>query len=122
MRADETFGIARLELADTFAEFAHRSAPIIREACEIRPLVIEHPTDDVVYQTTLPWLRFTSFSNALKGSGDSVPRVAFGRCSEERGRWRLPVSVEVHHAVADGVDVAGFLEEFERGVAGGFAW
>ena len=113
MRADETFGIARLELADTFAEFATRSAPIVREACEIRPLVIDHPTDDVVYQTTLPWLRFTSFSNALKGNGDSVPRVAFGRCSEDRGRWKLPVSVEVHHAVVDGVDVARFLDELQ---------
>ena len=117
LRADETFGIARLELADTFAEFASRSAPIVRDACEVGPLLIEHPTDDVIYQTTLPWLRFTSFSNALKGKGDSVPRVAFGRCSEDRGDWKLPVSVEVHHAVVDGVDVARFLEKLQREVS-----
>ena len=114
LRPDQTFAFARLEPARTFAEFATRSAPVIREACEIRPLVVTYATDDVIYQTTLPWMRFTSFSNAIDGAGDSVPRVAFGRVSEDRNRWKLPVSVEVHHAVVDGVDVAAFLEKLDH--------
>jgi chloramphenicol O-acetyltransferase type A len=116
LRSDETFAFARLDLAETFVEFAKQSAPIVDDACELRPIV-PRPTDDVVYQTTLPWLRFTSFSNALKGEGDSVPRIAFGKCSDDRGRWKLPVSVEVHHALIDGIDVARFLEEAQREVA-----
>jgi chloramphenicol O-acetyltransferase type A len=117
LRADNTFAFARLEPAGTFAEFVTRSEPLIRDACEVRPLVATYATDDVIYQTTLPWLRFTSFSNAIEGAGDSVPRVAFGKCSEDSGRWNLPVSVEVHHAVVDGLDVARFLEELQRGFA-----
>jgi chloramphenicol O-acetyltransferase type A len=117
LRADQTFAFVRLELAESFDEFAGVSTGAVDEACEIKPLVVAHPTDDMVYQTTLPWVRFTSFSNALNGEGDSVPRIAFGRCSEDGGRWKLPVSIEVHHAVVDGVDVAAFLEKLAAGFA-----
>lgn len=118
MRADQTFGFTRLEPAGSYREFAAKSAEIVRKACEIQPLVVPHSTDDVIYQTTLPWIRFTSFSNALAGEGDSVPRVAFGKCSQDGKRWVLPVCVEVHHAVVDGFDVASFLEKLEKGFAG----
>jgi chloramphenicol O-acetyltransferase type A len=117
LRPDGTFAFVRLEPAETFREFEGVSTEAVREACEIKPLVVSHPTDDMVYQTTLPWVRFTSFSNALKGKGDSVPRIAFGRCSVDGDRWNLPVSVEVHHAVVDGVDVAAFLDNLARGFA-----
>ena len=117
LREDRTFAFVRLDPAPTYSEFERRSASAVRAACEIKPLVPD-PPDDVVYQTTLPWIRFTSFSNALKGDGDSVPRIAFGKCSEERGRWKLPVSIEVNHAVVDGIDVAAFLDELGRSLEG----
>jgi chloramphenicol O-acetyltransferase type A len=117
LRSDGTFAFVRLEPAASFEEFAAVSATAVREACEIKPLVVAHPTDDMVYQTTLPWVRFTSFSNALKGDGDSVPRIAFGKCSQAGEGWSLPVSIEVHHAVVDGVDVAAFLDHLTRGFA-----
>lgn len=117
LRADRTFAFVRLDPAATYHEFEQRSAAAVRDACRIKPLVTD-PPDDVIYQTTLPWVRFTSFSNALRGSADSVPRIAFGKCSEDRGSWKLPVSVEVHHAVVDGIDVASFLDELQRNLAG----
>lgn len=117
LRGDQTFAFARLEPAATFKEFEARSGPAVSEACEIKPLVVTYPTDNVVYQTTLPWVRFTSFTNAIKDAGDSVPRIAFGKCSEDGDRWKLPVSVEVHHAVVDGLDVARFLERLGQSFA-----
>ena len=47
---------------------------------------------------------------------DSIPRIVCGRCSEDRGRWVMPVAVEVHHGLVDGLDVARFLERFEKGL------
>jgi chloramphenicol O-acetyltransferase type A len=58
----------------------------------------------------LPWLRFTSFTNALPGGDDSIPRIVFGRCVRDRRRMKMPVAVEVHHALVDGLDVARFFE------------
>ena len=59
----------------------------------------------------LPWLRFTAYTNALPG-GDSIPRIVFGRATREGRRMKMPVAVEVHHALVDGLDVARFFERF----------
>jgi chloramphenicol O-acetyltransferase type A len=78
----------------------------------VAPLTI--PTgDDIVYHSTLPWLRFSHFTNAMH-AGDSVPRVVFGRRFQDGARWRMPVSVEVHHAVMDGLDVHRFIESLQQ--------
>jgi chloramphenicol O-acetyltransferase type A len=113
MRADETFGFVRLEPAGTLKEFAAKGKAAIAAAVRQRGLKSPEPTrDDIVFHSVLPWLRFTSFTNALPGKRDSIPRVVFGRCTRDRRRMKMPVAVEVHHALADGLDVARFFERF----------
>ena len=74
--------------------------------------------DDVIYHTTLPWISFTSFAHArTPGRGDSVPRFVFGKFTERRGRVMMPFSVEVHHALLDGLHVGRFLARFEGALA-----
>ena len=74
--------------------------------------------DDVIYHTTLPWISFTSFAHArTPGRGDSVPRFVFGKFTNESGRVMMPFSVEVHHALMDGLHVGRFLARFEEGLA-----
>ena len=116
LRPDETFAFSRLEPAPTFAQFEARSRVTVAAAKEIKPLQSELPDDDVIYHSTLPWVRFTSFANALDGGTDSVPRIVFGKCAKDGERWPMPVGVEVHHAVVDGLDVGRFFEKFEAGL------
>ena len=74
--------------------------------------------DDVIYHTTLPWISFTSFSHArTPGRGDSIPRFVFGKFMKEDERVMMPFSVEVHHALMDGLHVGRFLSRFEEGLA-----
>jgi chloramphenicol O-acetyltransferase type A len=74
--------------------------------------------DDVIYHTSLPWIPFTSFSHARKkGRGESIPRIVFGKFIKENGRVMMPFSVEVHHALMDGIHVGRFLEKLEDGFA-----
>jgi chloramphenicol O-acetyltransferase type A len=113
MRLDETFGFVRLEPAGTLREFAARGNEAIAAATFQHGLPSpKKATDDIVFHSVLPWLRFTSFTNALPGKNDSIPRIVFGRCVREGGRMKMPVSVEVHHALVDGIDVARFFERF----------
>jgi chloramphenicol O-acetyltransferase type A len=111
MRADETFGFARIEPADTLADFASQGEAAIGEAVAQRGLRGEG-SDDIVFHSVLPWLRFSSFSNALPGKGDSIPRIVFGQCTPIGARMMMPVAVEVHHALVDGLDVARFFDRF----------
>lgn len=72
------------------------------------------PNDDAIHFTTLPWVSFTSFSHARNwGREDSIPKMAFGKFIRERERTLLPTSVEVHHALVDGLHVGRFLTRLE---------
>ena len=74
--------------------------------------------DDVIYHTTLPWISFTSFAHArTPGRGDSVPRFVFGKFAKENERIMMPFSVEVHHALMDGLHVGRYLTRFEEALA-----
>jgi chloramphenicol O-acetyltransferase type A len=116
LRADETFAFVRFDPAPDYATFASKGRAAIASAKEIKPLVVSHPDDDLIYHSTIPWVRFTSFANALDGAEDSVPRIVFGKCVRDGNRWPMPVGVEVHHAVVDGLDVGRFFEKFEAGL------
>jgi chloramphenicol O-acetyltransferase type A len=112
-RTDETFAFVRLEPANTLRQFAARGKAAIADAAAQSGLSSPKTIrDDIVFHSVLPWLRFTSFTNALPGKGDSIPRIVFGRCVREGIRMQMPVSVEVHHALVDGLDVARFFERF----------
>ena len=115
LRSDETFGFARLDLTPAYEDFRKAAQATIESAKH--PGALE-PTDndDVVYHSTLPWLRFTSFTNALSRM-DSIPRIVFGKVSAEGAAYRMPMAVEVHHALVDGLDVARFVEDFQSEVA-----
>ena len=111
LRADETFGFAVLEPIEDYEAFVLHAEEELNRARRVAPLTI--PTgDDIVYHSTLPWLRFSHFSNAIN-AGDSVPRVVFGQRYQDGSRWRMPVAVEVHHAVMDGLDVHRFISSLQ---------
>jgi chloramphenicol O-acetyltransferase type A len=88
---------AFLERYRTDREEARR-ATALREAPE--------PGADYIYVTCLPWLRFTSFQNPYAGrDDDSIPRFAVGRFAWEGPDVTFPLSVQVHHGLADGLHI-----------------
>jgi chloramphenicol O-acetyltransferase type A len=61
---------------------------------------------------------FTSFAHArTPGRGESIPRIAFGKFLRDRDRIHLPISVEVHHALMDGLHVGRFIMSLEEALA-----
>ncbi|MBO6576781.1 MAG: hypothetical protein JJ896_14225 [Rhodothermales bacterium] len=74
--------------------------------------------DDVIYFSTMPWVTFTSLVHARRlGNKDSIPRITFGRFEQHASGVRIPVSVEVHHALMDGLHVGRFYQELEKALA-----
>ena len=112
-RADETFAFARLEPADTLDAFVTIGSAAVAQAMRGGGLEPKKQIDDVVYHSVLPWFRFTAYTNALPGT-DSIPRIVFGRAVSDSRRTLMPVAVEVHHALVDGLDVARFFDGFDR--------
>jgi chloramphenicol O-acetyltransferase type A len=113
LRPDHTFTFARIESSDQLDQFIARGSKAIAESLARKEVEPNAASDDIVYHSSLPWLRFTAFTNAIGGE-DSIPRIVFGKCAKEGRRFVMPVAVEVHHALVDGLDVARFLEQFQR--------
>jgi chloramphenicol O-acetyltransferase type A len=112
LRPDHTFAFARIESSANLKRFIASGNKAMAESAAREELDPNPGEDDIVYHSSLPWLRFTSFTNAIGGS-DSIPRIVFGKCAREGHRYLMPMSVEVHHAVVDGLDVARFTERFQ---------
>jgi chloramphenicol O-acetyltransferase type A len=74
--------------------------------------------DDVIYHTTLPWISFTSFAHArTPGRGESIPRIVFGKFTKDSDHLMMPISIEVHHALMDGLHVGRYLTRIEEALA-----
>lgn len=115
LRDDESFGFATLQHTADFAAFcAQGSAAMAAVRTRRRPFEPDVDEAALVHYTTLPWLHFTSFSHARNwGREDAVPKIAFGRLQAEGPRLWLPFSVEVHHALMDGLHLGRYVQAVE---------
>ena len=124
LREDGSFGFAYLDHHADFATFAAQGATTMA-AARAGQVPFEPRLDDsaVIHCTTLPWVHFSSFSHARNwGREDSVPKLAFGRIDVDGARAWLPLSVEVHHALMDGLHVGQFIQGFEAALREPQAW
>jgi chloramphenicol O-acetyltransferase type A len=111
---DETFTFAYFDYHEDFDEFMKGAQESVAQTIA-RPTFEPTPRDNLIYFTTLPWFSFTSFAHARKrGRGDSVPRIAFGKFVKENDRTLLPFSVEVHHALMDGLHVGRYVNRLQE--------
>ncbi|MDH3402102.1 MAG: chloramphenicol acetyltransferase [Acidobacteriota bacterium] len=115
MREDETFGFGYFDYDPRFDAFERTGRAVLEAARRSRTLDDQPERDDLIYYSVLPWIAFTSFAHARRcPAKGSIPRIVLGKRHERRaGEWRLAISVEVHHALVDGLHVARFLDGFQ---------
>ncbi|SHI01781.1 chloramphenicol O-acetyltransferase type A [Sporobacter termitidis DSM 10068] len=70
--------------------------------------------DDLVYLTCVPWVAFTHISHTIKlDKDDSIPRISWGKFYPDGCRTLLPLSLQVNHALADGVHVGQYFKALQ---------
>jgi chloramphenicol O-acetyltransferase type A len=118
MLPNETFTLVYFDYAKTFAEFIGPAQRAFEETKKDAKFSPRHDDDARIHCTTLPWVSFTSFSHARNWRGDdSVPKISFGKFARENERTVMPFSVEVHHALVDGLHVGRYLARIEEMLA-----
>ena len=85
-----------------------RSAPSLDDGAE---------PEQLYFVSSLPWLSFTALRLPTPRPADSNPRLTFGKFFTRDGQILIPVNITVHHALADGIHIARFFEEFDRRMA-----
>ncbi len=116
LNEDETFSFCYFDFCEDFEEFQKVFKKEIEEN-KLRGTSMEESAgiDDLIHFSVIPWVSFTSFSHARKiDPTDSVPRIVFGKFFEESEKVLMPVSVEAHHALVDGIHVGKFFEIFQN--------
>ncbi|MFN2512040.1 MAG: CatA-like O-acetyltransferase [Pyrinomonadaceae bacterium] len=112
---NESFNFAYFDYQEDFARFIVEAERATKTAQRSDAIFSPSPSEDRIHFSVLPWLSFTSFAHARNsGRADSVPKIAFGKFTRENDRTMLPISVEVHHALMDGLHVGRFLTRFEE--------
>jgi chloramphenicol O-acetyltransferase type A len=109
---DESFTFVYFDYEENFAGFhAHACATLDGARREPPPLDAREDRDDLIYHSVIPWVAFTSISHARDSRRQSgIPKITFGKYRDVSGRALMPVSVEVHHALMDGLHVGRFFE------------
>jgi len=114
LKEDNTFLYGTIMYKKDLLQFVKEGKASVEEQKKSRGF-LPHGRTDVIYVSAIPWVSFTGFQHARKTDHpDSIPRVVLGKYFEENGRLKMPVSLEVHHALADGYHVGLFFEHFQQ--------
>ena len=87
-------------------------------AAEQIAFVLGHPQvkdepgqDNLLYLTAIPWVSFTGFMHPIDFPVDSVPRFAWGKFFQDGQSLKMPLSVQAHHALMDGLHMGRYFEK-----------
>jgi chloramphenicol O-acetyltransferase type A len=112
LQRDDLFSFCLIPYTHDFNEFVHRATAAIASVKENPTLDIEPSRDDLLFMTAIPWISFTSFTHPMHlHPADSIPRFAWGRHFQDGSSVKMPLSVQGHHALMDGIHMAKFYEQ-----------
>lgn len=111
---DGTYCYCTLHHHMKFEEYL-KQAEEKRIECKNNGITEDEDVESMYFISTLPWLHYTSLIQPVAGGDESNPRITWGKYEKnDEGRYMMPVSVLVHHALVDGVHIAAFYDNLNR--------
>jgi chloramphenicol O-acetyltransferase type A len=108
---DDRFSFCMFDYVADFGGFAGQFASRIAEVKEHPTLADPPGRDDLLYMTAIPWVAFTSFAHPMPTlDADSIPRFAWGRYSDHDDSVKMPLSVQGHHGLMDGLHMGRYYQ------------
>jgi chloramphenicol O-acetyltransferase type A len=112
-RSNGTFGYGSLTYHPSLDLFIAEGNKVVEQVQQATTLV-RSSAENIIRYSSLPWIDFTSLSHARMYSvKDSCPRISFGKMTEKDGKRTMPVSIHVHHALVDGLNVGQYIDCFQ---------
>lgn len=110
MTEGEVFSFCAVKFTDRFNTFKTAALKEIEKVKNNICIEDETGRDNLLFITSIPWVSFTGITHPIQMRPvDSIPRISFGKYFEENSRFKLPVSVQAHHALVDGLHVGQFF-------------
>jgi len=116
-RDDGTFAFSFVEFDSDYIIFdkaLKKEIESVQNSVGLR-LNNEAERKDVVHYSSIPWITYTGLTHARNFKGDdSAPKITFGKIFSRDGKKIMPVSINAHHGLVDGLHVGQHLEIFQK--------
>lgn len=115
-RKDGTFGFIFVnfsEVFETFNDELQKEIQCVQNSSGLR-LNNDDINNDLIRNSTIPWNSFTGLLHPTNlDQTESVPKITFGKFTVRDGKKYLPVSIEAHHGLVDGLHLGLYLSDFQ---------
>lgn len=111
---DENFVKMVTEYSDDLFEFCSRVDKDRQLHKNERAILVNQPPNffDV---SCLPWIKYSHFDIHVFDEGKFLaPVVTWGKFEEKDGKLIMPLTMNIHHAVADGFHLSRFFNEVQE--------
>ena len=114
-KKDDLFKYVLVDVGDDMEEFIKTAKVEAKNQKSYFDFNKQAGRDDLLYITCVPWISFTQMTHTISlNRDDSVPRISWGKYFKENGKILLPFSVQVNHALADGIHVGRYFDELQK--------
>lgn len=115
MTENEVFSFCTAKFVEEFEVFKKNTAKEIEIIKNNVSIEDEPGRDDLLYISSIPWISFTSITHPIQMNPvDSMPRISWGKYFEENGKMKLPLSVQGHHALVDGIHIGQYFQNIQE--------
>ena len=115
MTESDVFSFCTVKFKDGFINFKTNTSKEIQKSKNNVSILDEPGSDDLLYITSIPWISFTNITHPIQMNPvDSIPRISWGKYFEESGKIKLPLSVQAHHALVDGIHVGEYFNTIQE--------
>ncbi len=104
---DDTFSFCDGRYFDDFTEYLKYAKEAIGKA-KTCPDLDNKEKQHMFFITNIPWFTFTSFVHPYYQKYGSIPIITVGKYAIQSDKLILPIAIQVHHGVVDGVHVGKF--------------
>ena len=110
----DLFKIVTVELSDDIVSYSLLAKEKSEKQKEFIIYENAEERDDLIYCTCPPWFSFTQLTHPIAlNKDDSVPKISWGKYFSEDDKVLLPLSIQVNHALVDGVHAGKYIEELQ---------
>lgn len=111
---DELFTRLITEYTPDFDVFYGRVVSDMALHQDKRAFEIEYTAPNTFDASCLPWISYNTCDLHVFDSGTYLaPIVTWGKYEEKGGRLIMPLTMQIHHAVADGFHIARFFDDIQ---------
>lgn len=110
---DETFSFCDSNYVDSFKEYRELSAAKIKAVKECPDHGFEEK-HHMFFITNIPWFSFTSIVHPYDKKYGYIPVIAIGKYFKEGDKLLVPIGIQVHHGLVDGIHVGKFYQNLSN--------